>query len=146
MKELLTTTQVQFLPISLILSTITGLYHYYRVLRVLAFSFQLCYINSVGETSKLLLLSPIHSLFNLIMQNALIHMKPSALNQMLEIANKFDFYLEVNDNELDVIVPDVEYKDGNHPDMNGIWEDPDVQLCNHYGIDYDQVNCIELAS
>ena len=80
------------------------------------------------------------------MQNALIHMKPSALNQMLEIANKFDFYLEVNDNELDVIVPDVEYKDGNHPDMNGIWEDPDVQLCNHYGIDYDLVNCIELAS
>ena len=75
------------------------------------------------------------------MQTVLIHMKKSAL---ADIQSKgFDYIL--NDNELDVFVPDVEYKNGNHPDQNGIWEDPDVQLCWHYDIDYDQVNCSELA-
>ena len=44
--------------------------------------------------------------------------------------------------EIDVVVPDVEYIDGfNHPD--GIWEDPDDQLLNHYDIDSEYVNCIE---
>ena len=47
--------------------------------------------------------------------------------------------------ELDVVVNDVPYKNGNHPEMCGIWEDPDVQLCEHYGIDYELVHCIELA-
>ena len=48
-------------------------------------------------------------------------------------------YQQVND-ELDVIVDDVAYT------VNGtIYQDPDEQFCEHYGIDYDQVNCIELA-
>ena len=72
----------------------------------------------------------------------LIHMQESYLDSIKELGLN---YLDVNDNEIDVIVDDVEYKDGNHPDQNGIWEDPDIQLCNHYGIDYDYVNCIELA-
>ena len=53
-----------------------------------------------------------------------------------------DLGLEYNliDNELDVVVEDVEYT---HSDC--IYQDPDEQLCEHYGIDYDYVNCIEAA-
>ena len=51
-----------------------------------------------------------------------------------------DLGLEYNliDNELDVVVEDVEYT---HSD--GIYQDPDEQLCEHYGINYDLVGCIE---
>ncbi len=70
-------------------------------------------------------------------------MQKTALNDMLELANRHDFYLESKKDEIDIIVDDVEYKNGNHPDKNGIWEDPDIQLCDHYGINYDEVNCIE---
>ncbi len=76
------------------------------------------------------------------MQNVLIHFKPSYENILIKKGISY----QVVDNELDVILPDVDYKNGNHPDQNGIWEDPDVQFCNHYELDYDQVNCIELAS
>ena len=73
----------------------------------------------------------------------LIHCNPK-LEDFL-IKNNFDYTIsdDQDNTELDVFVPNVDYKDGNHPDQNGIWEDPDVQLCNHYGIDYDLVNCIE---
>ena len=46
---------------------------------------------------------------------------------------------KLNDNELDVYVDDVPYEI-----VDGTYQDPDEQLCEHYGIDYDQVNCIEL--
>ncbi len=75
------------------------------------------------------------------MFDTVIHMKPSALDSIKNLR----LFHQMNDNELDVIVQDREYRNGNHPSMNGIWEDPDVQLCNDYGIDYDLVNCIELA-
>ena len=41
-------------------------------------------------------------------------------------------------NEIDVVVDDIPYEV-----LDGTYQDPDVQLCEHYGIDYDQVNCIE---
>ena len=44
-------------------------------------------------------------------------------------------------NEIDVIVNDIPYEI-----RNGKYEDPDAQLCGHYGIDYDQVNCIEAVN
>ena len=44
------------------------------------------------------------------------------------------------DSELDVIVDDVPYTT-----EDGIYQDPDEQLCEHYNIDYDLVNCIEVA-
>ena len=47
---------------------------------------------------------------------------------------------KLNDDELDVIVSDVPYEI-----MDGTYQDPDEQLCEHYGIDYDLVNCMELA-
>jgi len=48
-------------------------------------------------------------------------------------------YQEWN-NELEVIVDNIPYTI-----KDGIYQDPDVQLCEHYGIDYDLVGCIELA-
>ena len=47
---------------------------------------------------------------------------------------------KTNDDELDVIVSDVPYEI-----MDGTYQDPDEQLCEHYGIDYDLVNCMELV-
>ena len=49
-----------------------------------------------------------------------------------------DQFFTFGDGELDVIVDDVEYKV-----IDGIYQDPDEQFCEHYGFDYDQVNCIE---
>ena len=40
--------------------------------------------------------------------------------------------------EIDLIVDDFPYEC-----VDGTYQDPDEQLCEHYGIDYDQVNCIE---
>ena len=70
------------------------------------------------------------------MKTVLVHMKESALDSIKEL----DFDYIFNNGEIDVYVPDVEY-DPNH----GII-DPDEQLCWHYDLDYDQVNCIELVS
>ena len=44
------------------------------------------------------------------------------------------------DREIDVYVDDVPYEL-----VDGTYQDPDVQLCDFYGIDYDQVNMIESA-
>ena len=40
--------------------------------------------------------------------------------------------------EYDVIVDDIPYEI-----LRGDYQDPDEQLCEHYGIDYNQVNMIE---
>ena len=63
--------------------------------------------------------------------------------QLKNLGYDWSFSQQFKEREIDVFVDNIEYKDGNHPDMNGYWEDPDIQLCNHYGIDYDQVNCLE---
>ena len=71
---------------------------------------------------------------------ALIHVKPSLLNYVKQ--NDFNWsYSPVHGvNEIDVIVEDIPYEC-----LDGTYQDPDQQLCEHYGIDYDQVNCIEAA-
>ena len=76
------------------------------------------------------------------MNKIVINCQPSYLNSIKELG--YDYIIQDN-NEIDVIVEDVEYLDGNHPSKNGIWEDPDEQLCEHYQINYDFVNCIEVA-
>ena len=63
----------------------------------------------------------------------LIHCKESYKQGLKDLGQFFT----LGDGELDVIVDDVPY----NPELSFI--DPDVQLCNHYNIDYDQVNCIE---
>ena len=68
------------------------------------------------------------------MNQVLIHLNKGALYHLKELGLK---YQETED-ELDVIVDDVEYKV-----IDGYYQDPDEQFCEHYGIDYDYVNCIE---
>ena len=69
-----------------------------------------------------------------------VHLQEDYLDSIKELG--YDYIIQSN-NEIDVFLEDVEYLDGNHPSKNGIWEDPDIQLCEYYGINYDQVNCIE---
>ena len=64
----------------------------------------------------------------------LIHFKESYQQALEDVGQFFTF----GDGELDAIVDDVPYTI-----EDGIYQDPDEQLCEHYGIDYDQVNCIE---
>ena len=77
----------------------------------------------------------------MISTSVLIHCKPSIL--MTDVVNHP--YINVQDNisstgEIDLYVDDVPYEI-----VDGTYQDPDEQLCEHYGIDYNQVNCIEAA-
>ena len=47
---------------------------------------------------------------------------------------------QVNGDELDVYVDDVPYEI-----VDGTYQDPDEQLCEFYGINYDLVNMMEQA-
>ena len=71
------------------------------------------------------------------MKQVLIHMNEYAKNHLKDLGLK---YQEL-DGEFNVIVNDVPYTHS-----NGYYQDPDEQLCEHYGIDYGLVNCIELAN
>ena len=64
------------------------------------------------------------------MKSILIHCKPSLENWLIENAFNWSYSAQHGYNEIDVIVDDVDNLD-------------DEQLCSHYGINYDQVNCIE---
>ncbi len=68
--------------------------------------------------------------------SVLIHFKPYALDHLEELGFRYDLV----DGELNVYVDDIPYEI-----VDGVYQDPDEQLCEHYGIDYDLVNCIELA-
>ena len=72
------------------------------------------------------------------MRNILIHCKPTLLDQVKEMGL---YYTHSNNGEVDVIVPDIETPDT----IDGVYIDPDQYLCDFYELDYDQVNCIELA-
>ena len=71
-------------------------------------------------------------------KQVLIHCKPSARDLLDELNLIYRESLDLNNNELDVFVDDVPYTVS-----NGYYQDPDEQLCEYYGIDYDEVNCIE---
>ena len=68
------------------------------------------------------------------MNQVLIHFNESAYQHLNLLGLKYT----QSDGELDVIVNDVAYTV-----TDGIYQDPDEQLCEHYGIDYGLVNCIE---
>ena len=69
-------------------------------------------------------------------QQVIIHCKPSLLQTIQDLG--LEYYN--CGSEIDVHVDDVAYT------VNGaVYQDPDEQFCEHYGIDYDQVNMIELA-
>ena len=68
------------------------------------------------------------------MQNIINHCKPSLLETVQQLNHTYRDYYD----EVDVILPytnDVE-------DANNKYEDE--EFCNHFGLDYEQVNCIEL--
>ena len=69
------------------------------------------------------------------MNQVLIHCQPSLTQDLQSLGLEFNFSKEFGAEELDVIVNDVEF--------DSLTQDPDVLLCEHYGIDYEQVNCIE---
>ena len=66
----------------------------------------------------------------------LIHLKDNADEMLESLGLKY----QRNDGELDVIVDDIPYEV-----IDGYYQDPDEQLCERLGIDYDLVNCIELV-
>jgi hypothetical protein len=70
---------------------------------------------------------------------ALIYCKPSYLDSIKELGLDWT-HADNNGTEIVVTVKDVPYEI-----VDGFYQDPDEQLCEHYGIDYDEVNCIEAA-
>ena len=70
-----------------------------------------------------------------------IHCQPDYLDKIKELGYNWSYSPLHGKNEIDVIVNDIPYEI-----RNGKYEDPDAQLCEHYGIDYDQVNCIEAVN
>ena len=71
-------------------------------------------------------------------EKVLIHCKPEMTNYLIDNNFNWSYSKQFGGEELDVIVDDVPYEV-----VDGIYQDPDEQLCEHYGIDYDLVNCIE---
>ena len=75
------------------------------------------------------------------MATVLIHCKPEILQE--SIINHIDVSvkdLTQTTGEVDLLVDDVPYEI-----VDGTYQDPDEQLCEFYGINYDLVNCIESA-
>ena len=71
---------------------------------------------------------------------AVLRCQPSLLPKVKEMGYIWHYSNQFGNEEIDVIVDDIAYT------VNGtVYQDPDEQFCEHYGIDYDQVNCIELA-
>ena len=65
-------------------------------------------------------------------QSVLIHCKPSLYDDVLTNQLNYEWSRQFGHEELDVIVDNIDSLD-------------DEDLCKQYGLDYDQVNCIELA-
>jgi len=71
-------------------------------------------------------------------QSVLIHCQPSLKDYLTKNNIQWSYSKVHGKEEIDAVVDDQPYT---HSD--GYYQDPDEQLCEHYGIDYDQVNCIE---
>ena len=68
----------------------------------------------------------------------LIHCQPSLANYLTNNNIAWSYSDEHGEDEIDAVVDDIPYEC-----LDGTYQDPDEQLCEHYGIDYNQVNCIE---
>ena len=69
------------------------------------------------------------------MQNIIIHCKPS----LLETVQQLNLTYEDNHNEIDVILPYTDKVES----INNQYSD-DEEFVNQFGLDYEQINCIEL--
>ena len=76
----------------------------------------------------------------MISTSVLIHCKPNYLDEIKELGLNWSYSNRFGKDEIDVIVDDVPYEL-----VDGTYQDPDEQLCEHYELDYDLINCIELA-
>ena len=74
-----------------------------------------------------------------MLDSVLIHCQPELEDYLTDNNIQWSYSKQFGYEELDAIVDDVEY----NPNHDVV--DPDEQLCYHYGIDYDQVNMMELA-
>ena len=69
------------------------------------------------------------------MQNVIIHCKPSMLQTIKDL--ELDYQELIG--EVDVTIPyTIDVMNVNNS------TDDDAEFCNHFGLDYEQVNCIEL--
>ena len=66
------------------------------------------------------------------MSQVLIHCQPSLYDDVLTNQLNYEWSRQFGHEELDVIVDNIDSLD-------------DEDLCKQYGLDYDQVNCIELV-
>ena len=73
-----------------------------------------------------------------MLDSVLIHCQPELEDYLTDNNIQWSYSERFGINELDAIVADVPYKQS-----GTIYQDPDEQLCEHYGIDYNLVNCIE---
>ena len=71
-------------------------------------------------------------------KSVLIHCQPSLANYLTNNNIAWSYSDEHGFDEIDAVVDDIPYEI-----LRGDYQDPDEQLCEHYGIDYYQVNCIE---
>ena len=76
--------------------------------------------------------------FIMISTSVLIHFQET--QDALKHLEDIDLKYTQGDGEYDAIVDDVPYEI-----VDGTYQDPDEQLCEFYGINYDLVNCIESA-
>lgn len=65
-------------------------------------------------------------------KHVIIHCKPEALDSIKELDLWWDYSPRFGNDEIDVQIID-------HNDFD------DEELCESIGLDYDQVNCIEMA-
>jgi len=70
----------------------------------------------------------------------IVRCKPAILDSITDSHLEWDYSQQHGENEIDVIVNDVPYIV-----QDGYYQDPDEQLCEYYGINYNLVNCIEAA-
>ena len=77
----------------------------------------------------------------MISTSVLIHCKPEILQTDVINHPAIDYTNNVTlTGEIDLVVDDVPYEI-----VDGTYQDPDEQLCEFYGINYNLVNCIESA-
>ena len=73
-------------------------------------------------------------------KSVLIHCQPTLEDYLTDNNIPWSFSEQHGFDEIDAVVDDIPYEI-----LRGDYQDPDVQLCEHYGIDYNQVNCIEVV-
>ena len=67
-----------------------------------------------------------------------IHCQPEMEDFLKKSTFEWEWNNEHDGSEIDLFVDDIPYDI-----LRGDYQDPDEALCEHYGIDYNHVNCIE---